>query len=135
MLATDLMRRAVPWTELMLRQRRMVNDLNLKTHQRISVVLAFALLGTLAASWPWPPALIVGTVTALLLLALNVGLVRFFLGRRGALFTLGVLPMHWLYLLICGIGAGLGLVRYLVDRGRPGVDPATERVGPRSHTT
>ena len=41
--APDLLRRAAPWTELMLREGKMVNDLNVKTRDRVSVVLAFVL--------------------------------------------------------------------------------------------
>ena len=41
MLATDLWRRAVPWTRLMLRHGRMVNDLNVGNRNRLSVAAAF----------------------------------------------------------------------------------------------
>jgi glycosyltransferase involved in cell wall biosynthesis len=41
---TDVMDRGIPWTELILRDRSMPNDLNLQISQRISVALAFLLL-------------------------------------------------------------------------------------------
>jgi glycosyltransferase involved in cell wall biosynthesis len=41
---TDVLDRGIPWTELMLREGSMPNDLNLKYSQRISVVLAYGLL-------------------------------------------------------------------------------------------
>ena len=44
---TDVLDRGIPWTELMLREGSMPNDLNLKYSQRISVVLAYSLLGIL----------------------------------------------------------------------------------------
>jgi GT2 family glycosyltransferase len=44
MIATDFFRRAIPWSELILRWGRMPNDLNLRSSQRISVVLAFMLV-------------------------------------------------------------------------------------------
>lgn len=116
MLATDLWRRAVPWTELMLRDGRMVNDLNVKTRDRISVLLAFLPLVTLAAAWRWPPLVAIAAAAMVLLLALNADLFRFFLRRRGALFALGAIPLYWVYLLICGLGFALGRLRHL--RGR-----------------
>jgi cellulose synthase/poly-beta-1,6-N-acetylglucosamine synthase-like glycosyltransferase len=44
---TDVLDRGIPWTELMLREGSMPNDLNVKYSQRISVVLAYGLLGIL----------------------------------------------------------------------------------------
>jgi glycosyltransferase involved in cell wall biosynthesis len=41
---TDVRDRGVPWTQLMLREGSVPNDLNLKVSQRISVVLAYGLL-------------------------------------------------------------------------------------------
>ena len=42
---TDMLDRGIPWTELILRDRRMPNDLNLQLSQRISVALVFVLVG------------------------------------------------------------------------------------------
>lgn len=44
----DVLDRGIPWTELILRDKRMPNDLNLQLSQRVSVALAFVLM-TLAA--------------------------------------------------------------------------------------
>lgn len=50
---TDVMDRGVPWTELILRDGKMPNDLNLQISQRVSVALVFLLFGvcTLAAMY------------------------------------------------------------------------------------
>lgn len=50
---TDILDRGIPWTELILRERCMPNDLNLEISQRVSVALAFLLmlLTMLAAIW------------------------------------------------------------------------------------
>jgi glycosyltransferase involved in cell wall biosynthesis len=48
---TDILDRGIPWTELIMRDRFMPNDLNLQLSQRVSVALVFllvALAGTLA---------------------------------------------------------------------------------------
>jgi GT2 family glycosyltransferase len=47
---TDIMDRGIPWTELILRDRFLPNDLNLQLSQRVSVALVFLLLGVAAAA-------------------------------------------------------------------------------------
>lgn len=128
MMATDLMRRAAPWTELMLREGQMVNDLNVKTRDRISVILAFIPLVTLPAAWLWPPLLGFAAAALLLLGALNAELFRFFLRQRGVLFALGALAMYWVYLLICGLGFAIGLLRHLFAHHEELVRPNTAGV-------
>lgn len=46
---TDIMDRGIPWTELILRDRHMPNDLNLQLSQRVSVALVFLLVGMAVA--------------------------------------------------------------------------------------
>lgn len=46
LIKTDILDRGIPWTELILRDRRMPNDLNLQLSQRISVALMFVLILT-----------------------------------------------------------------------------------------
>lgn len=116
MLATDLWRRAVPWTELMLGEGKLVNDLNVKTRDRLSVLSAFLPLVVLPAAWIWPPLLAVGAVAVVSVVVLNAALFRFYLRRRGVLFALGALPSYWVYLLICGLGFGWGVLRHLLGR-------------------
>jgi hypothetical protein len=118
MLATDLWRRAVPWTELMLRQGQMVNDLNVRTRDRISVLMAFVPLIMLPAAWIWPPLLGAGAAAMILMVVLNAGLFRFFLSRRGVLFAVGAIPLYWVFLLVSGLGFALGLLRHLLGRVR-----------------
>jgi glycosyltransferase involved in cell wall biosynthesis len=48
LLKSDVFDRGVPWTELILRDRCMPNDLNLHLSQRVSVALVFLLLGMTA---------------------------------------------------------------------------------------
>jgi glycosyltransferase involved in cell wall biosynthesis len=50
LLKTDILDRGIPWTELILRDRNMPNDLNLQVSQRISVALAFMLVAVAAAA-------------------------------------------------------------------------------------
>jgi glycosyltransferase involved in cell wall biosynthesis len=112
MLSTDLWRRAVPWTELMLRDGRLVNDLNTKVRDRVSVVLAFVPLLALPAAWAWPSILVLVPAAAAAIVAVNAALFGFFLRRRGPGFAAATLPLFWLYLLVCGAGFAIGLVRH-----------------------
>jgi GT2 family glycosyltransferase len=50
---TDIFGRGIPWTELILRDRRMQDDLNIGLSQRVSVALVFLLVGMslFAAIW------------------------------------------------------------------------------------
>jgi GT2 family glycosyltransferase len=118
MISTDLLRRAAPWTELMLRDGRLLNDLNVKTADRLSVLLAFVVLGALVAGWFWPPVFVGSLTAALLLFALNVHLYRFYARRRGVAFAFGSVFWHWIYLLVCGLGFAVGVVRHVAGRGR-----------------
>ncbi len=47
---TDMLDRGIPWTELILRDRHMPNDLNLQLSQRVSVALAFLLFALTAGA-------------------------------------------------------------------------------------
>ena len=116
MLATDLWRRAVPWTGLMLREGKTVNDLNVRSRDRVSVALAPVPLLALPAAGLWPPLLAVGAMAMGIVVALNAPLFRFYSRQKGPLFALGTLPLYWVFLLICGVGAALGLFRHLLAR-------------------
>lgn len=116
MLKADFFQRALPWTDLILRDRNCINDLNTGMSGRASVLLTFGLLCALAVS-PWhPPALVVAGAMALALLVLNSPLYLFFLKKRGVRFVLRVIPWHWLYFFYSGIGFSTGLVRHLIRR-------------------
>jgi glycosyltransferase involved in cell wall biosynthesis len=122
---TDLLRRAMPWTELILQAGRMPDDLNLGLRHRLGVLSVAAALVSLAAvpvsSHAWIPfaMALLGAVAA------SSDVLSFFARSRGPLFAVLVLPLHFLYLLAAGFGFLLGLARHaipalaaLVDRIR-----------------
>jgi glycosyltransferase involved in cell wall biosynthesis len=92
LLRAEIFYRALPWTELILRDRQFVNDLNLKLSTRLCVILTFGLVSTLLAALWWPGFLAVAGIVSLCLLALNAPVYRFFLDKRGFWFALGVIP-------------------------------------------
>ena len=66
---TDMLDRGIPWSELILRDRNMPNDLNLALSQRVSVALVYILLGVaLAAAIHWQGYILVPAYVAVFLL-------------------------------------------------------------------
>jgi glycosyltransferase involved in cell wall biosynthesis len=117
LLAADFCYRALPWTTLILRERRLPNDLNLRRSSRVSVALTYGLLVAGVSAWWWPGSLIVAGLVVLVLLALNAPLYRFFWRKRGLWFAVRTVPWHWLYYFYSGLAFALGLVSALC-RGR-----------------
>lgn len=118
LLRADFFYRALPWTELILQDRRFINDLNLRLSGRFSVLLVYGLLlAVIAAGWR-PRALIFAVAVTLILLALNAPLYRFFWRKRGLWFAIRTIPWHWLYYLYSGVAFALGLVRFWSGRRR-----------------
>lgn len=112
LLRSDIVDRGIPWAELILRHKAFVNDLNLQTHNRVSVVTLWLLIFSLLAA-PWAPSLFIfGLGLAGLLLVLNRGLYRWFAARRGPGFALRVIPWHWLYYGYNAIAFAIGLLHY-----------------------
>jgi hypothetical protein len=125
MLQADFFQRALPWTQLIHRNRGFVNDLNIGISGRVSVMLTFGLLGALLLS-PWQPLLLVGAVVmGLMLFILNVRLYRFFLEKRGLRFSVQAIPWHWLYFLYSGVAFAIGTVCHLAYRDRGFEKPAS----------
>jgi len=116
MVATDLWRRAVPWSELMFRERRLIDDLNVRNRDRLSVVLAFVALIALAAGWRSPLWLGACAAALALVVVLNGAFFRFLQRQRGVPFAIGAVPLYCMYLLVCGLGFGLALVRHRAGR-------------------
>jgi GT2 family glycosyltransferase len=116
--ATDVLRRAVPWTQLILRDRRLVDDLNVRVADRVGAALTWLVVGSLGLAWVWPRLGGVAGISAAGLLALNAPLYRFFLRKRGPVFLLRAIAWHWLYYLYGTFGFFLGALRHLWSLGR-----------------
>jgi glycosyltransferase involved in cell wall biosynthesis len=110
---TDFVRRALPWSDLILRHRRFDNDLNIGWTSRLSVVAAGVLIAALVAACFWPPLLALAGASSAALVLLNGPFYRFILLRRGPLFLLRSLLWNWLYYLYSGVAFGVAVMRYL----------------------
>ena len=112
LLKTDIVDRGIPWTVLILRHRAFINDLNLETKNRISVVVLW--LGLLSAITAILDIRFLETtfLLALLLLRMNWPLYRWFAEKRGWRFALKVVPFHWLYYGYNAISFAMGVLLY-----------------------
>ena len=115
LLRSDIFDRGVPWTRLILQRRGLIDDLNLRMRSRVSVVAVYAVLTSCVAGCVWPAALAAAGASAIGLLAINSPLYRFLAARRGWLFALRAIPMHWLYYWYNGLAFAMGLVSEIVE--------------------
>lgn len=112
LLRAEIFYRALPWTELILRDRLFVNDLNLSSSNRLSVILTFGLLGCLVGLGWSSNLFVLASLFSLALLIINSPVYRFFWEKRGFAFTLRVIPWHWLYFLYSGLSFAWGTVNH-----------------------
>ena len=132
MIFTDICRRGIPWTRLILNSHRIPNDLNLRLGNRISVVLT-ALLCSASAfsavsalhngadrSSAWQTAI---CLTLLLgVVGLNLRFYRFLAAVRGAGFAVRSIPLHLIYFLCCGVAFLSGIAIHYWLKLRSGVN-------------
>ncbi len=126
LLRTDIGRRALPWSELILQEGRLHNDLNLRVSQRIAVVLTWLTIAALvAAVWTEFPFIVAGA-GALALLLVDLPLWRYLGGERGAWFVGRSIPWHWLVYALSGAAFAWGLMRHVFSwtRLRRTMEPA-----------
>ena len=125
MLRTDLLRRAAPWTELLLRRGRTERQLNVDARSRASVA-AVAVAGLALAAAPRHPraAFTAIGVAGLTFVGLNVRFYIFLRERHGTRFALCSIPWHAAYAVCSGAGFALGAVRH-VARHRPDRPPTS----------
>ncbi len=110
---TDVFDRGIPWTKLLLDNKSyLVNDLNLQTSSRVSVIATYGLIFCLLTSVFNPAAIIVGLILAILLLYLNWDIYCLFYEKRGLVFALKVVPIHWLYYFYGGLSFVLGTLSH-----------------------
>lgn len=114
LLKADICFRALPWTELILHERHVLNDLNFRLSSRASTLLVFALTAAVVGAIWWPSLLVVVGGLMLALLACNAPLYRFFLKKRGVWFTFRVVPWHWLYYGYSGLAFIAGSLFFLL---------------------
>jgi len=94
---TDIARRAIPWSRLILESKQLPDDLNLKWKQRLSGALAMLACVVAPTGFLRMEPLLVSAAALLGVVILNRELYTFFYRRRGFLFTGVCIPLHLLY--------------------------------------
>lgn len=97
MLHADIFCRAIPWSMLIFERKGMLNDLNLKTTDRISAALLGLSLLILPFSIFLPQLLLLIPLMLAVIPVLNYKLYRFFWRRKGLVFAILAFPLHLLY--------------------------------------
>jgi hypothetical protein len=111
MVRTDLLRRGVPWTRLLLRDGRGTRSLNLGVRHRASAAATAILVAALVGRRPR------AALTALLaVLGLNRGLYLVLLRRGGPRLLLAGIGLHLLHQLTAIVSVPVALVAHLRDR-------------------
>ncbi|MDY7013341.1 MAG: glycosyltransferase family 2 protein [Cyanobacteriota bacterium] len=117
LLRADFFYRAIPWTALILRDRALLNDLNLQYSSRLSVVLVYGVLASLMAVWFWGAiALVPVSLLCVALFILNASVYQFFYRKCGLIFTMQVIPWHWFYYFYSGLAFAIGHVRHVLQQ-------------------
>ena len=114
LLKADILYRAIPWSKLILQDRRMPSELNLLPAHRWSaflvgllllalVILPFAYFEFGISGWGFKALLLSIPFILILLIWLNRDLYGFFLSRRGFLFTVAAIFWHLFYYFYSGV--------------------------------
>lgn len=102
-LRTEILCRALPWSRLILENQGMINDMNLKTQDRLSaILLGFSLLLLPLAVWI-PPLIFVVAGCLIAIVLLNWKILNFYAVKRGLLFAAMTLPWQLLYFFYSGV--------------------------------
>ena len=116
LIKSDVFDRAVPWTMLMLNNKQATSDLNLKPAYKLSAIVLILLImfSLMAIISKW---FILGIpVLLFLFFYMNSDFYKFFLKKRGPVFTLNVIPFHILYYFYSSLGFMVGHYRYYIKK-------------------
>jgi glycosyltransferase involved in cell wall biosynthesis len=127
MLKTDVLGRALPWTELTWEYGKLPKDLNVRTSARWSAALAglapVLALASIFLPGPWRIAgLAAAFVAALLLVLTNRGFYGCLRRKRGTLFAAASIPLHWAYFVYAGATFAICSAWFALTR-RPRAEP------------
>jgi GT2 family glycosyltransferase len=116
LIVTDTVRRAVPWTRLILESGTAPRDLNLTASQRWSVALVASSGGFCLAALLWAPSIVLAVVCLSAVAVLNREFYSYLANIRGVSFVLASFPLHLLYFLCSALGFLYGWLAFQVRR-------------------
>ena len=114
LLRADIFYRAIPWTDLILRDGRLPNDLNLKASGRLSTILTYLMLLGIMGSFITPETGMAALLCAGGLIWINRDVYRFFYNKRGVRFAACAVFWHWFYFFYSGLAFLLGIFFHLL---------------------
>lgn len=107
MLKTDLFSRAIPWSQLILQDRRHLDKFVVSWPQRISSMSSVMMLASLVSGLFWSGFYCVSLVSGLVFFVANWSLWRFFARERGLLFVPAAISLHVVHSALSLLGFAL----------------------------
>lgn len=115
-LRTDIFCRALPWSKLILTSRGLINDMNLKTADRLSAILVALSLALLLAAFVQPLLIFAVFVCLLVIAFLNRKILLFFAEKKGIVFACLTFPWQLLYFFYSGVTFLICWIWYALPR-------------------
>jgi GT2 family glycosyltransferase len=113
---TDVFLRAIPWAQLILRNRAMSNDLNTSRSSRLSAVAAWSIMLMMLIA-PWFPWALIGLLPPIVILfTLNARLHQFFYRCGGIRLAAAGACLHFLYYLYSSLAFGLVGLHHVINK-------------------
>ena len=121
---TDVFLRAVPWSEIILSKGQFTNDLNTNQKNRLGVGFANITVACVMIAPLVPAFVALAGLSFFATLLANTHVLKQFWKERGAFFTFGVVPLHFVHQLCSGVGFAIGLRRHYLHwlPGRSTID-------------
>lgn len=116
MLRADIFDRALPWSQLILRDDEMINDLNLRVSDRVSAALTGMAVALFFLSYFYPVLLIAMIAMLAAVFFLNVRFQRFLKARRGLWFAARSFALLTLYFFYSGTVFALCYCAHILRR-------------------
>lgn len=113
LLHTEIFRRAIPWSLLMMERKELTDDLNVGRAERIRALLVLLCLAATVAALPgWLPAWLAIALVAATVFA-NSALIGFFSARGGVWFAARAFLFHQFYYLYSSASFAVAALRHL----------------------
>ena len=129
LLHADILNRAIPWSRLILEQREIINDLNLRFRDRACAALVIAAIGLTPMSY-FSPFFLLGTLTALsAVLLINFSLFRFLWAHGGPAFAAKSFALHTLYYFYSTAAFSFCYARHVVSKAIAFIKPRRTTAG------
>ncbi|MBN1317281.1 MAG: glycosyltransferase family 2 protein [Anaerolineales bacterium] len=112
LMKSDVLHRAKPWTEIMLKKRIIRNDLNTRIENAISLIVAYLMIAAIPIMFVWPLGWILFLVLFSSFLILNRNFLALIYREMGLVFLIISILFNWFSYLYSGVGLFLGMAGY-----------------------